>query len=114
MAKKNQMRAPQRVFPNQEAFTTFVENEKEWMYNRIVEAIHDAFLNGKTKAFILEAKIEDTMDVFHVDSAMEEWDYSLGLALEFNTIKENYEKCSDIVKLKKSIKNKFDNQKAIE
>ena len=103
MAKK-QLKVPRKVFANQAAFTEFVENEKEWMYNRIVEAIGVAFNSGKTKAFILEAKLEDSMSLFNVDSTNDEWEYSLSLALDYNTAKENYEKCSDILKLMKSIR----------
>ena len=98
------VKVPQKFFETNQDFQDFVENEREWMYNRIVESIEYSFRNGYDIAPILEAKIEDTMKVICMNSESEEWVKSLSLALKWNEEQENYEKCSSIFELIEEIK----------
>jgi hypothetical protein len=97
MAKS--IKVPLKYFSTNEEFQNFVDTEREWMYSRIVASIEDAFRRGKNVAKILEAKIEETMSVISMDSDIDEWENSLGLALKWYEETENYEKCSEVFKL---------------
>jgi protein-arginine kinase activator protein McsA len=103
MGKSRKMIVPQKIFESNEGFQSFIDAEKAWMYNRIVEAITESFKSGKNIANILEAKIENTMSLITVNSDMNEWVESLNLAMEWYVSEENYEKCVEIRDLIKSI-----------
>jgi hypothetical protein len=107
MAKKS-VKVPQKFFETKDEFQTFVENEKEWMYTRIVEAIEQAFRNGQIEAHIFEARIEETMSVIAMNSEMEEWEKSLSLAMAWYEKQEKYESCAKILKLINEIRTVFE------
>jgi hypothetical protein len=98
MAKRIK-KIPQKIFETREDFQYFIENEKEWMYSRIVEAIRFSFEHGYAEAKILEAKIEESMSSIAMNSEVEDWDHSLSLALKWYESQENYEECASILKL---------------
>lgn len=105
MARKpKSVSVPQKFFETKEEFQTFVENEREWMYTRIVEAIEHAFKSGQIEAHIFEARIEETMSVIAMNSELEEWETSLSLAMKWYEEQEQYEKCAKILKLIKEIR----------
>ena len=101
---KRAVKVPQKNFETKAEFQTFIENEKEWMYNRIVEAIQDAFRRGFAEAHIFEARIEETMSVIAMNSEMEEWVHSLALAMKWNEEQERYEVCAHIRNLIQDIR----------
>lgn len=103
MAKK--VKVPQKSFETKDEFQHFVETEREWFYNRVVEAISEAHENGETVTSIIKAKIVETMSVVEFTSDISEWDRSLGLAISWFEKQENYEKCSSIFNLKEEVKN---------
>lgn len=90
------MIVPQKSFDTNDKFQVFLETEKEWMYNRIHEAINDAFKSGTDTAFIMEAKIADTMTVMTINSDVSEWVDSLTLSIEWYVESEMYERCAKI------------------
>jgi len=98
------LKVPRKYFVSREEFKEFIDSEKEWMYNRIFEAIEYAFKKGHIEARILEAKIEESMTQIEMNSPMDEWEKSLNLALEWNIKQENYEVCSKIHKLIQEVK----------
>jgi hypothetical protein len=102
MAKR--IKVPQKSFDTKDDFQYFVENEREWFYNRVVEAITDAHERGETIASIVKAKIVETMSVVEFTSDIKEWERSLGLALAWFEKQENYEMCSIIFKLNEDVK----------
>jgi hypothetical protein len=105
MAKKTQLKVPLKTFATKEEFQAFVTNEKEWMYNRIVDAISLSYKKGWLEAKIMEARIEETMSVITMNSEMDDWVESLSLALKWYENQEKYEKCSEILTMIKEIKN---------
>lgn len=104
MAKKTQLKVPLKTFATKEEFQAFVTNEKEWMYNRIVDAITISYKKGWLEAKIMEARIEETMSIITMNSEMDDWIESLTLALKWFETQEKYEKCADIFKMIKEIK----------
>jgi hypothetical protein len=104
MAKKQQMKVPLKTFATKEEFQSFVNSEKEWMYNRIVESISYSFKKGWLEAKIMEARIEDSMSVITMNSDLDDWVESLTLALRWYESVEKYEKCSEIFKMIKEVK----------
>ena len=101
MAKKL---IPRKTFKSKDDFHNFVENEKAWMYSRIVEAITESFECGKLETCILEAKIEDVGTVLTMNSDIEDWETSLSLAIEWYKNQELYEECSKIQNLIRKIR----------
>lgn len=101
MAKKR--RIPVKSFETVQDFQQFIHCEKDWMYSKIYEGIMEAFLSNLDSADVLEAKIEETMDLISIKSDREEWIYSLSLAIEWYESEEMYEKCADILNLIKKI-----------
>lgn len=101
MAKK--VKVPLKNFATNEEFHKFVENEKEWMYNRIVNAIEQAYNDNKLEAVIFEAKIQESMSIIVMNSELGDWENSLKLAIKWYETLENYEKCSSISKLIENI-----------
>jgi hypothetical protein len=104
MAKRAQMKVPLKTFSTKEDFQSFVSNEKEWMYNRIYEAISYSFKKGWLEAKIMEARIEETMSVITMNSDLDDWIESLTLALRWYESQENYEKCAEIFRMMKEIR----------
>lgn len=100
MVKK---RTPLKHFKSGEDFQTFIDTEQSWMYERIIEAIHDAHSSSKNCANILEAKIQESDSVIMMKSEKIDWKTTLDLAIEWYVSQENYEKCAEIVKLEKQI-----------
>lgn len=98
-----EMIVPQKSFDTNDSFQMFLDEEKSWMYDRIFEAIMEAFMTGQKKAHILEAKIEDTMSVIAINSDMAEWVTSLDLARVWYESVERYEDCAAVRDLIKSI-----------
>lgn len=90
------MIVPQKIFESNEKFQLFIQNEKDWMYSRIVEAINVAFNTNNSQAYVMEAKIEDTMSIISINSHRDEWVSSLKLAMEWYITQEMYEKCKEI------------------
>ena len=97
------LKVPLKYFDTKKDFQDFIDQEKEWMYSRIFEAIKYAESNGYEEAHILEAKIEESMSVIMMNSERSDWDNSLSLAIKWYEKQEQYEKCSEIVVLLKRI-----------
>jgi len=95
---------PQKSFKTTDDFQSFVEKEREWMYNRIVEAISESFSQGFTEAYIFEASIQETMSVITMRSEIGEWIRSLSLAMQWNENQERYEVCIKIRNLIQDIR----------
>jgi hypothetical protein len=93
------LKVPLKYFDTKLQFQEFIDKEKEWMYNRIFEAIKYAHENGHDEASILEAKIGENMSVLMMNSERSDWENSLNLALTWYEKQENYERCSDIAKI---------------
>jgi hypothetical protein len=106
MAKRKEIvnKVPQKYFITENEFQHFIETEREWMFNRIVNSIEHAFINNELRAHILEANIEEKMSTMYMDSDVSEWDKSLRLALEWFEKHEDYEKCAKIFELIEKIK----------
>ena len=98
------MKVPQKFFETREEFQEFIETQKEWMYNRIVESIEDSFNRGFITAQIVEARIEESMSIIAINSEDFEWITSLKLAMKWNEEQERYETCAKIQKLIEDIK----------
>lgn len=98
------MKVPLKYFNTKEEFQEFIDKEKEWMYNRIFEAIQYAHKNSFEEAHILEAKIEENMSVIMMNSERGDWVNSLTLAIKWYEKIENYERCGEIVKMLKEIR----------
>ena len=86
----------QKFFFSKEDLEIFMKNEKDWVYNRIYEAVEEAYVTGKNEAEIFEAKIEDDFSTINITSVPSEWLNSLTLCLEHFVKNEEYEKCNDI------------------
>jgi hypothetical protein len=100
MPKKSaSWRVPTKFFFTKDDFETFIEEEKSWMYSRIIKSIEYAWKNGHDEAHILDAKIEDSMTIISMNSSRSEWVNSLELALEWYSGEEKYEQCADLLKL---------------
>ena len=93
-----------KTFATKEDFQSFINNEKEWMYNRIYEAISNSFKKGWLEAKIMEARIEESMSVITMNSDLDDWVESLTLALKWYESQEKYERCSEIFKMIKDIR----------
>jgi len=104
MAKRRKIEIPKKIFETKQDFEIFVESERKWMYDRILEAIKTAYSRGETEAVIFEAKIEESMTVIVMNSDLEDWINSLSLALKWYENEEEYEVCSEITKLIDNIK----------
>lgn len=97
MAKRvKKMVVPQKTFDSTKSFQSFIETEKEWMYERIYESIKSAHNTGGPMAFVLEAKIEDSMSIVSIKSDEDEWVNTLSIALEWYINQEMYEKCAQL------------------
>jgi hypothetical protein len=96
MAKR---RIPVKSFDTNKEFQDFIDVEKEWMYNRIVSAIREAYDLSQDYADIMEAKISESMSIISMKSDRDEWCVSLNLALKWYESQEKYEICADLVKL---------------
>ena len=94
---------PAKHFKTNEEFQTFIDNEQEWMYERIVEAINEAHFSSQDYADILKAKISDTKSVISIKADRSDWKTSLDLAIKWYIDKEQYEKCAEISNLLKEI-----------
>ncbi len=108
MARKKDI-VPKKTFATKEDFRDFVEKEKEWMYERIVQCIKYAYKYHLIEAKVLEASIEETMTVIEMNSYAEDWVESLSLAITWYERSENYEKCSEILKLLNTIQDSQNN-----
>ena len=104
MARKKDI-VPKKTFSTREDFKKFIEEEKEWMYKRIIQCIKYAHKYHLVEATVLEASIESTMTVIEMNSYAEDWLESLNLALTWYEIREKYEECAEVLKLIKSIQN---------
>ena len=102
MAKR--IKVPQKSFETKDDFQFFVENEKEWFYSRIVEAITDSYLAKDKVAHVVKAKIEETMSIVEFTSEYIEWERSLNLAIKWYESQENYEMCTVTFNLIEKIK----------
>lgn len=98
------LKVPLKYFDTKEEFQAFIDKEKEWMYNRIFEAIKYAESNSFEEAHILEAKIEETMSVVMMNSERSDWVNSLSLAMAWFESQERYERCSEILTILKRLK----------
>jgi hypothetical protein len=107
MARKKDI-VPKKTFSTREEFRKFIEEEKEWMYNRIIQSIRYAHKYHLVEAKVLIASIEDTMTVIEMNSFAEDWIESLSLAITWYEMREKYEECSEVLKLMKSIQNTED------
>lgn len=95
---------PLKKFDTNQDLQEFIDQEKAWMYGRIVEAIISAHNNLEDRAVILEAKIRETMSVVTMNADKSEWTNSLSLALKWYESVEEFEKCSEVIKLLEHIK----------
>jgi len=102
MAKRD--KTPVKSFDTNNHFQSFIETEKDWMYTRIFEAITEANEKSEDFASIMEAKISETMSIITMKSYRSEWITSLNLAIKWYEKTENFEFCSKILKLIKSIR----------
>ncbi len=102
MAKR--IKVPQKSFETKDDFQFFVENEKEWFYTRIIEAITDSFERKERVAHIVKAKIEETASIVEFTSECSEWERSLNLALKWYETQEKYEMCTIAFNLLEKIK----------
>lgn len=102
MAKR--IKVPQKSFETKDDFQFFVENEKEWFYSRIVEAITDSYLAKDKVAHVIKAKIEETLSIVEFTSEYGEWERSLNLAIKWFESQENYEMCTVAFNLIEKIK----------
>lgn len=107
MVKKKKENVPLKTFKNNESFQLFINDEKDWMYTRIVDSIQECFSMNEKLAVVMEAKIEDTMSVITISSDVVEWPTSLSMAIDWYSKDENYEKCAKIRDLIKSINEKY-------
>lgn len=98
------MKVPLKYFDTKIQFQDFIDKEKAWMYNRIVEAIKHAEAHSFEEAHILEAKIEDSMSVIMMNTERADWNDSLTLALRWYEKQEDYERCAEIVGIIKKIR----------
>jgi hypothetical protein len=96
-------RIPVKSFETNREFRDFIDEEKEWMYTRIVESIKDAYDRSLDQADVMEAKITESMSVISMKSDRSEWITSLKLALSWYESVEKYEKCAELVSLIKDI-----------
>ena len=97
------LKVPLKYFDTKDEFQTFIDKEKQWMYNRIFEAIKHAQSKGYDEANILEAKIAETMSVIIMNSERSDWENSLSMALKWYETQEDYEKCAEIVDILKNL-----------
>jgi hypothetical protein len=104
MARKKDI-VPKKTFSTREDFKKFIEEEKEWMYDRIIQSIKYAHKYHLVEAKVLEASIENTMTVIEMNSYTEDWIESLNLAISWYESREKYEECSEVLKLIQSIQN---------
>jgi hypothetical protein len=103
MAKRRR-KTPVKSFSTSLELQEFIDVEKEWMYNRIVEAIEDSYYRSTDTAEVFEAKIAESHSIIYMRSDREEWTNSLSLALDWYESEEMYEKCSKVLKLINDIK----------
>lgn len=97
-----------KSFKNKDELQTFMDNDLEWMYNRIFTAITEAMRLGYDEAQILDAKIEEDFSTFTITSPAEDWVNSLTLCITWFEKNEEYEKCSTILELIDRIKTEYD------
>lgn len=102
MAKR--IKVPQKSFDTKDDFQFFVENEKEWFYSRIIEAITDSYEKKDRIAHIVKAKIVETMSIVEFTSEYSEWERSLNLAIKWYVSQEKYEMCTVALNLIGKIK----------
>jgi len=102
MAKR--IKVPQKSFETKDDFQFFVENEKEWFYSRIVEAITESYSKKDRIAHVIEAKIVETMSIVEFTSEYSEWERSLNLAIKWFESQEKYEMCTIAFNLIEKIK----------
>lgn len=101
--RKKKKVVPFKTFESNENFQEFIQSEKLWMYDRICDSIEEAFVAGNDIAYVMEAKIEDTMSIISINSDVDEWVSSLNLAIDWYVSEEMYEKCAQIRDLIKTI-----------
>jgi hypothetical protein len=102
---KRKVKIPRRDFQTKADFQTFLDDEKEWMYNRIFEAIKLAHKSKGVEAQILEVGIEESMTVLTMNSFITDWEETLTLALKWYEKHEKYEKCSEVLNLITEVQN---------
>ena len=112
MARKT-VKIPQKYFETKDEFQSFIENEKTWMFTRIVTAIRDSLTRGENEVKLLEARISETSSVITMKSTIDEWHVSLNLGLEWFIQEENYEYCAVIKKLISDVEEYKDGTKQI-
>lgn len=103
MAKKRR-RIPVKSFETNKEFQDFIAIEKDWMYNRIIEAITEAYDLSQDYADVMEAKITESMSIISMKSDRSEWVTSLTLALKWYESEERYEDCAKLMKLITNVK----------
>jgi hypothetical protein len=104
-------RVNQKIFRTKEELDHFIENEKDWMFNRIYESIEESWYMGETYAEIFEAIIlnfkndDGTVEnkIIIYTSPREEWIRSLELCEKFFAGIEDFEKCQEIKLLREEI-----------
>ena len=98
------MDSPDVFFDSEKDFRDFLDVEKEWMYNRIFEAICFAQEMAQSEAYICTIHVEETDTILYMNSPRSEWENSLTLALNWCIEQEKYEMCNEIVLLIKDIR----------
>ena len=94
---------PLKHFKTNLDFQMFIDEDQEWMYERIFAAIQEAVFSSSDYADIMKAKIAETNKVINMKSHRADWKTSLNLAIKWHIDQENYERCAEITNLIKQI-----------
>lgn len=97
----------QKFFTTKEDLEEFLDTEKEWMFNRIYEAIEQSWYMGETYAEIFQAIFvvhEDNEASIVFTSPREDWLEKLEMCINFFVTIEEFEKCNDIKLLREEIR----------
>lgn len=97
----------EKSFSTERELATFLATEQDWMFNRIYEAIEEAFYHVQSEAEIFVAKIIEDDTLIDITSECNEWARSLGLCITYFESQEEYEKCYDAKLLLEDIKSKY-------
>jgi hypothetical protein len=93
----NAMRTLQ--FKDRSTLEDFIKNEREQMYEMILESIEYAFVMNEEIAEVCTMHVVKENVYIDMISRREEWKESLSLALEYYVTEEKYEMCSVVKNL---------------
>lgn len=90
---------PIKEFETEDEYQVFLETEREWLYNIIVNSIAYSIELNLDEADIFEARINELSSAIFMSSSRKEWKRSLSLALNWFSGDEQYERCVEIQNL---------------